>query len=570
MFFLVLEVISIKIFKPLYEAKEVIITYGIHPFDICSKNPDLWKIIKVTYIFTSSISFFLIGHFVYTRIILKLFQGFNQIKSKITQKTNNSENIKENAKNKNLKKSLNLKIGKDEDNNIVSIPESGLYQNFLITGTIGSGKTSSAMYPFTKQLLEYNSLNPTNKIGMLILDVKGNYYKQVNQYVKKYNLENDLIVLELGSNVYYNPLHKPNLKPQVLANRLKTILLLFSENNTESYWLDKAEEVLSECIKLCRLYNNGYVTFDELHNLVTIPNYYKEKITILRNLFISSKFDHKQIYELNASLNFFEKEFNNLDPRTKGILISEITRITSTFVSDFDVKNTFCSPKSKLTFTGFDEVLSKGKIVVLNMNIFEYNALSKIIATYLKLDFQTEIMKNLSKNMVRTSAFICDEYDKFASKTDGEFFSLSREAKCINILSTQSYSSLKTTLKDEASVKVIVQNLINKIWFRTDDIFTIEEAQKQLGKEDKEKISKSISESAKETNFSYITNTLNSQNSNISESYSTYLQNDYIYEAKFFTQNLETFTALTFLSNGNIIYPPKKLKMFPHFKEDNL
>jgi hypothetical protein len=26
-----------------------------------------------------------------------------------------------------------------------------------------------------------------------------------------------------------------------LANRLKTILLLFSENNTESYWLDKAE-----------------------------------------------------------------------------------------------------------------------------------------------------------------------------------------------------------------------------------------------------------------------------------------------------------------------------------------
>ena len=570
MFFLVLEVISIKIFKPLYEAKEVIITYGIHPFDICSKNPDLWKIIKVTYIFTSSISFFLIGHFVYTRIILKLFQGFNQIKSKITQKTNNSKNIKENTKNKNLKKSLNLKIGKDEDNNIVSIPESGLYQNFLITGTIGSGKTSSAMYPFTKQLLEYNSLNPTNKIGMLILDVKGNYYKQVNQYVKKYNLENDLIVLELGSNEYYNPFHQPNLKAQLVANRLKTILLLFSENNTESYWLDKAEEVLSECIKLCRLYNNGYVTFDELHNLVTIPNYYKEKITILRNLFISSKFDHKQIYELNASLNFFEKEFNNLDPRTKGILISEITRITSTFVSDFDVKNTFCSPKSKLTFTGFDEVLSKGKIVVLNMNIFEYNALSKIIATYLKLDFQTEIMKNLSKNMVRTSAFICDEYDKFASKTDGEFFSLSREAKCINILSTQSYSSLKTTLKDEASVKVIVQNLINKIWFRTDDIFTIEEAQKQLGKEDKEKISKSISESAKETNFSYITNTLNSQNSNISESYSTYLQNDYIYEAKFFTQNLETFTALTFLSNGNIIYPPKKLKMFPHFKEDNL
>lgn len=567
MFLLVCSFISIKIFRPIYEASEVIIPYGIHPFDICTKNPELWEIIKITYVFTSSISFFLIGHFVYTRIILKLIQIFKKIAQNSKEKNDQTTIPNQNIKSNNFKKSLNLKVGKDENNNIVYIPESGLYQNFLITGTIGSGKTSSAMYPFTRQLLEYNCNNLDNKIGMLILDVKGNYYKQVLEYTKKYHLEKDLIVLELNSNVYYNPLHKPYLKPQVLANRLKTILLLFSENNTESYWLDKAEEVLAECIKLCRLYNNGYVTFEELHKLITIPNYYKEKITVLRNLFIESKFNNKQIYELNASLNFFEKEFNNLDSRTKGILISEITRITSTFVSDYDIKNTFCPPKNKLTFTGFNEVLSKGKIVVLNMNIFEYNALSKIIATYLKLDFQAEVMTHLAKNEIRTSAFICDEYDKFASKTDGEFFSLSREAKCINILSTQSYSSLKTTLKDESSVKVIVQNLINKIWFRTDDIYTIEEAQKQIGKEDKEKISKSISESAKETNFSYITNTLNSQNSNISESYSTYMQNDYIYEAKFFTQNLETFSALTFLSDGNIIYPPRKLYMFPHFRQ---
>ena len=566
MFLLIFGFINFKIFYPIYTATEVIIPYGIHPFDICSKNPELWKIIKTTYIFTSSLSLFLIGHFIYSRIILNVFNKIKNLKSNIRKKFDNSkENQK--SKSKNSQKSLSLKVGKDENNNVIFIPESGLYQNFLITGTIGSGKTSSAMYPFSRQLLEFNSNNKDKKIGMLILDVKGNYYKQISQYIKKYNLEQDLIVLELGSNVYYNPLHKPNLKAQVLANRLKTILLLFSENNSESYWLDKAEEVLTECIKLCRLYNNGYVTFTELHKLVTIPDYYKEKIKDLRNLFITNKFNDKQIYELNESLNFFEKEFLNLDSRTKGILISEITRITGTFVSDFDVKTTFCPPKNKLTFTGFDEVLSKGKIVVLNMNIFEYNALSKIIATYLKLDFQTEVMSHLAKNQARTSAFICDEYDKFASKTDGEFFSLSREAKCINIVSTQSYSSLKTTLKDEATVKVIVQNLINKIWFRTDDIFTIEEAQKQLGKEDKEKVSKSISESAKETNFSYITNTLNSQDSNISESYSTYYQNDYIYDSKFFTQNLETFTALTFLSDGNIIYQPKKLNMFPHFKE---
>ena len=298
-----------------------------------------------------------------------------------------------------------------------------------------------------------------------------------------------------------------------------------------------------------------------------MPKYYKEKIKTLRDMFISSRFSKNQIYELNSSLDFFQKEFENLDSRTKGILVSEITRITNTFISDYDVVSTFCSPKEKLNFNGFENVIKDGKIVVLNMNISEYNSLSKIIAAYMKLDFQTEVISNLSKGFINPSVFICDEYDKYATKTDGDFFSLSREAKCINIVSTQSYSSIKSTIKDDASVKVIIQNLINKIWFRTDDIFTIEEAQKQLGKEDKEKFSKTISESARETNFSYITNTLNSQNSSISETFSSYTQNDYIYESNFFTQQLETFTALTFLSDGKKIFPPLKLKMFPYFEK---
>ena len=104
--------------------------------------------------------------------------------------------------------------------------------------------------------------------------------------------------------------------------------MLFSENNTESFWLDKAEQ----SIKLCRLYNNGYVTFDEIHKIIMEPNYYKEKIDALRKLFITSKFSIQDVYDLNSSLEFFQNEFNNLDSRTLSILKSEITRITSIFL----------------------------------------------------------------------------------------------------------------------------------------------------------------------------------------------------------------------------------------------
>ena len=541
-----------NIFYPIFISDEIIITYGVHPFNICLKNPLLWKYIKIVFIFTYVFSNFIFSNFI-----------FNQFLSKfLIKKEKKSSGSK--VLGSNLSK-LNLLVGKFNNENVY-VPEKGLYQNFLITGTIGSGKTSSAMYPFTKQLLKYNSENPSDKVGMLILDVKGNYYNQVKNYVDLYGLQDDLVVIGLNSGIFYNPLHKPNLKPIVLANRLKTILTLFSENNSESYWLDKAEQILAEAIKLCRLYNDNYVTFSELHKLITVPGYYKDKIDVLKALFISSKLNNKQIYELNECLNFFQKEFEALDSRTKGILVSEITRITNTFISDYDVFSTFSPDKNKLNFLGFEDVIKSGKIVVLNMNVSEYSLLSKIIATYLKLDFQTEILSSLSNGTDRKTAFICDEYDKYCTKTDSDFFSLSRESKCINIVSTQSYSSLKSALKDEASVKVITQNLINKIWFRTDDIFTIEEAQKQLGKEEKKKFSKTVSESAKETNFSYITNTLNSCNSNISESYNSYFQSEYIYDTNFFTRELETFTALTFLSDGNKIFEPRKFQMLPYFK----
>ena len=537
-----------NLLNPLYKSKNVIIEYGIEPVNISKQFPKEWRIVKHIYMITFIISNTIYANYLY----IKIFK--------------NGKTKKEREKYIIKTEKLNLLIGNDEETGKnIYIPESGLYQNFFITGTIGTGKTSSAMYPFTQQLLKYNSVNLDKKIGLLILDVKGNYYSQVKQYAKKYNIEEDIYVIELGGKIKYNPLHKPKLKASVLANRLKTIFYIFSESNSESYWIDEAEKVLTEAIKLCRIYNKGYVTFTELHKIITNRDYYTEKLKIVEKLFLNKKLNKKQIFDLNSALEFFQEEYEKLDSRTLAILKSEITRITNIFISDYDVSQIFCAPKNELNFKGFKEVIEKGKIVVLNMNIAEYRNLSKIIAAYLKLDFQGEIMAALSKNEIKTTAFICDEYAEYVTKTDSDFFSLSREAKCINIVSTQSYSSLKNALKDETTAKVICQNLINKIWFRTDDLFTIEEAQKQIGKEEKIKTSKNISENSRETKYSYITNSLSSQNSTISEGYNVYTQNDYVYDTNFFTQKLQTFEALAFLSDGRKILEPKKINMYPYF-----
>ncbi len=545
----------IYFFKPIYISNNIIIYFSVHPFNICTEQPLIWNIIKYTTFFS-----YLININIFLIFLSKKFNYTKNINKNIIYSTSKNS-------------SLFLNIGFNKNNELISIPEKSLYQNILITGTIGTGKTSSAMYPFTEQLISYNNTNKNKKLAMLILDVKGNFFLQVKLYAKKYNRLHDLIILDLSGKIKYNPLDKPNLKPSVLANRLKEILLLFSPNNSESFWLDKVEQILTESIKLCRLYNKGYVTFEELHNLIMIPDYFYEKAKILKELFLKNCFTEKENYELLSSLNFFEKEYFSLDDRTKSILKSEISRITNIFISDFNVKKVFCPKQNEINFYGFDNILKTGKIVVLNMNIFEYKNLSKIIAAYLKLDFQTSVMNRLSNNSnlknYRSVCFISDEYHEYVTLNDASFFSQSREAKCINIVATQSYTSLLNTLNNNSCVKTIIQNLINKLWFRTDDIFTIEDAQKQIGKEEKIKFSKTISENAKETNYNYLFKKFHSKNSNLSESFNSYYQTDYIFDTNYFTQKLETFSCLSFLSNGEKIICPQKINLIPYFKKNN-
>ena len=167
------------LFKDLYFSDEVIISFVVHPFNICEKYPKIWYYLKLTYIPVSLISSIIIINIIYSVLFKK-------------------KKIKENISNV---KNSNLHLEIFNEKNSIIIPESGLYQNFLITGTIGSGKTSSVMYPFTKQLIKYKCRNPYRKLGMLILDVKGNYYSQVKKYTEYYGRSDDLIVIEIRSEI---------------------------------------------------------------------------------------------------------------------------------------------------------------------------------------------------------------------------------------------------------------------------------------------------------------------------------------------------------------------------------
>lgn len=432
-----------------------------------------------------------------------------------------------------------LLIGTEGENNIY-LNKNGLFQNILITGSIGSGKTSSAITNILDYLLK-------NNIYGLILDVKGNYIDIVKSVARKYNKLENIVTISLSDDFSYNPLDKPNVSAIEIAHGLRKVLTLLSDkNNSDSYWLDKVEMYLKDFIVIIRTYNE-YPTFFEIHKLVTNKDYLNSKLNNIENL---ARFSDYKLFEINSSLSNIKNEFLSLDDRTSSIIRSEITRLTDIFSSEYIINKKFCSKSDNLNF-------NSNNIYVLSINISENRKLSKIISTYLKLDSQNQILNN---NKIPVF-FICDEYQEFCNSEDSHFFSLSREYKSINVVSMQSYTSLINNLNNINSAKVIIQNFVNKIWFRNDDVFTVEEIIKQLGKEEKERISTSFNESSKETKYSLFTNSFKNLKSNLSEGYNINKNLENILDINYFTSSLKTFEAVCLFSDGININVYKKVKL---------
>ena len=436
-----------------------------------------------------------------------------------------------------------LDIAHDENDECVSIREDALYQNVLITGSIGSGKTSGAISRLTYSLIK------SGKCG-LILDIKGNFAHTIEEMCKRCGRLKDLKIISKTSNAYLELLNKEESKLE-LAARVKQVLeLLSSKNNSDPYWLDKVQNFLTNIFVIMEYLDKFNIL--ELHKFVTEDMYLKQTLDDVKEMVVKKPPDDKLAFELTNAINFVSKEFNGLDLRIRTIIKSEITRFTTPLITEYDVYNRFCNKGEK------EEIKFDDKnIIVLSIPIGENRNLAKILATILKLEFQKYVLSNI-KNPIPTF-FIADEFQEFVNSADSQFLSLSREAKCMNIISTQSYSSLKSTLKDEESTRVIIQNLVNKIWFRNDDNYTVSEIIKQLGKTRVIRENRSISESGTESKKYLFKDGFKNTKSSISKTLNYVETKENEYDENFFTRELKTFEALALFVDKEGIKQPEKI-----------
>jgi hypothetical protein len=62
------------------------------------------------------------------------------------------------------------------------MPQRGLYTSILLLDAIGIGNASACIYPYVDQLLQRRVADPDRKLGGLVLQVKGDFCRQVRRY----------------------------------------------------------------------------------------------------------------------------------------------------------------------------------------------------------------------------------------------------------------------------------------------------------------------------------------------------------------------------------------------------
>jgi len=265
----------------------------------------------------------------------------------------------------------------------------------------------------------------------------------------------------------------------------------------------------------------------------------------------SGDLDRRKREQLEAVKRWFYHDWRRIEPKLRTSIVEGISVFLSLFDDNLSVKHAFCPPKecydADLNADGrfgmplppFNELVEKGKVVALNFPVSINPGLARAIGTMLKQDFQRAVLNRIPQMELqperrwREVMFLCDEYQSFATvgerdpTGDEKFFTLSRQAKCIPIVATQSISSLHSTLPEE-SWGTLLQAFRTKIFLSLSDDFSARTASELCGKEEQLKLSYSLSENNQDARVSLLTGRTTAHKATISTSKSYNLMRDWI------------------------------------------
>lgn len=348
------------------------------------------------------------------------------------------------------------------------------YKNCIVFGQSGTGKTVCVLNALLDGLLASTTYCSQKPSG-LILDPKGDFYNKIQVVCKTHGRAKDLLVLDPKQpehSIRWNPLDSDDDELELAARFAAVLECLGMKSEQDSFWIDSAKKFIRHSIALIRLTNapNEPPTFAQIGRLAS------SIVAISERADLVADDDPRGVH----CLGFFADEWADLADQTRSSIQAYITNMIDPFL--MEPYATLFSGHSTIRVA---DMLSSGKILYVYMPIADKEAMSRMVSTFIKLEYYREVLKRPNKK--RASFFLCDEFQAFFTagqgKGDADFFERSRQSNHANIIATQNLPALTKQVKEKDPVMNLLGNCAVKMFLRNTDAETNRYASELFGEQ---------------------------------------------------------------------------------------
>ena len=244
---------------------------------------------------------------------------------------------------------------------------------------------------------------------------------------------------------------------------------------------------------------------------------------------------------LDAVELWYSKDWRNLDVKLRTSIVEGVSVFLSLFDQP-DVADIFCPPPPANDLPAGDQaalpqgeplpppmpglkrrlppladLIEQGKVLALNMPAGANPALARAIGVMLKQAWLQALLRRPPEmarrpnHYFRPAAFICDEYQAFATvgqddpAGDEQAFARTRQSRCIPIVATQSISSLRSVVHGGEAWRTLLQTLRTRIFLSLSDEASAKIASDMCGQVPRMKPNYSITETIDRGGVSLLT-----------------------------------------------------------------
>jgi TraM recognition site of TraD and TraG len=291
-------------------------------------------------------------------------------------------------------------------------------------------------------------------------------------------------------------------------------------------------------------------------------------------------------HRLEAIKRWFNGPWMKLDNKVKASIVEGVVVFLSLFDENPDVYRAFCPERSAYAnppqpgepqpLPPLEDLVEKGRVLGLNFPVALNPALARGLGVMLKLDFQRAVLNRIPKITAnpggswRDILFVADEYHAFATvgetdpTGDERAFALSRQARLIPIVATQSISSLRSALAGDDAWRTLLQCFRTKLFLATSDELTARVAAELCGKADQLKAKYTIAETGVGAHISLLSGKAAADQHTLGASKSYSFESDYIFQPRVFME-LQNAQAVVLPYDGRNPLPPQYCYLKPYY-----